>query len=155
MTPRFWLMKTEPTTYSIEDLQRDGVTSWEGVRNYQVRNLMRDEMRRGDKVLIYHSNAKPPGVVGVAEVVREAYPDHHALDPSSHYYAQKATADKNPWVMVDVAFVAQLPRLVSLDELKAAPQLEGMWVLRRGSRLSVQPVDEAHFSAVLALADQG
>lgn len=149
---RHWLMKTEPSTYSIDDLERDGTTCWEGVRNYQARNLMRDDMEVGDRAILYHSNAKPPAAVGVVEIVREGYPDPYAHDPESPYFREGVTPEKNPWVMVDVAFVRRLERPVPLAELKADPQLEGMMVTRRGARLSVQPVDAAHFERVLALA---
>ena len=149
---RCWLLKTEPETYSIRDLARDGATTWEGVRNYQARNSMRDDMKLGDPVLIYHSNASPPGVVGVARVSAEARPDPHAWDPTSKYYDPKASPDVPRWVLVEVAFVEELPRVVTLEELKADPALDGMEVTRKGSRLSVQPVSQAHFERVLALA---
>ncbi len=144
-------MKTEPDVYSIDDLARQKVGGWEGVRNYQARNHMRD-MRRGDLVLVYHSNADPPGVAGVAEVHREAYPDPFQFDPKSEYYDPKSPPENPRWSSVDVAFVEKLPREVGLAELKAAPALEGMEVVRRGSRLSVQPVSAAHFRAVLKMA---
>jgi predicted RNA-binding protein with PUA-like domain len=148
---RHWLMKTEPGTYSIDDLQRDGQTCWEGVRNYQARNLMRDELREGDLVIFYHSNAAPAGAVGLARVCREGYPDPFALDPGSSYHDVRATPEKNPWVMVDVAFVERWADTVALAELKADPALEGMLVVRRGTRLSVQPVQPEHFERVVAL----
>ena len=116
---RCWLMKSEPYVYSIDDLQRDGSTHWEGVRNYQARNLMK-EMAVGDRVLFYHSNAKPPGVVGVARVCRTAYPDHFSWDEGSKYFDEKSTPEAPRWFMVDVEFVEKLPRQVTLDELKAA-----------------------------------
>lgn len=144
-------MKSEPGTYSIDDLERDGETCWDGVRNYQARNFMRDDMRVGDGVLFYHSNASPPGVVGVAEVSRESYPDHTARDPGSHYYDEKATDDDPRWYMVDIRFKRKLWRMVPLNELKADPALEGMTVTTR-SRLSVQPVSREHFEHVLDLA---
>jgi predicted RNA-binding protein with PUA-like domain len=147
----YWLMKSEPGTYSIDDLESDGETSWDGVRKYQARNLMRDEMRVGDRVLFYHSSTNPPGVAGVAEISRAGYPDHTAQDPDSDYHDPKATADDPRWFMVDIAFVRKLPRLVPLDELKSDPALEGMVVTTR-SRLSVQPVEEKHFERVLAMA---
>jgi predicted RNA-binding protein with PUA-like domain len=147
---KYWLMKSEPGTYSIDDLERDGETCWDGVRNYQARNFMRDEMQVGDGVLFYHSNASPPGVVGVAEVSRESYPDHTARDPESHYYDEKATDDDARWHMVDIRFKQKLARTVPLDELKADPALEGMTVTTR-SRLSVQPVSRQHFEHVLRL----
>ncbi len=148
----YWLMKSEPSVYAIEDLERDGRAEWEGVRNYQARNLMRDEMRRGDLVLFYHSNAKPSGVAGVARVVREAYPDPTALDPTSPYHDPRATPEDPRWVQVDLGFVERFERLVPLAALKADPALEGMLVTRRGQRLSVQPVERAHFARVLELA---
>jgi predicted RNA-binding protein with PUA-like domain len=149
---RNWLMKSEPDVYSIDDLESDGETMWDGVRNYQARNFMRDDMRKGDRVLFYHSNASPPGVVGVAEVSREGYPDHTARDPDSHYYDEKATADDPRWFMVDVRFVRKLPRMVTLHEMKDERALGDMVVTGR-SRLSVQPVEEDHFEHVLAMAE--
>lgn len=149
---RYWLMKTEPSSFSIDDLQQRGTTSWDGVRNYQARNLMRDEMKVGDLVLIYHSNAKPTGVAGLARVCKPAHPDFTALDPNDHHYDPKATKENPIWMMVDVEFVEKFPRLVSLDALKANPKLEGMMVTRRGMRLSVQPVDKPHFDEVCRMA---
>ena len=148
---RYWLMKTEPNTYSIDDLEREGRTQWEGVRNYQARNLMR-EMQLGDRVLFYHSSAKPPGVVGEAQVVREAYPDHFAQQPDSPYFDEKASAEDPRWYMVDVEFVRKLPGFVSLETLKGARGLEDMIVTQR-SRLSVQPVTRDEFYIVCALGD--
>lgn len=148
---RYWLMKTEPNTYSIDDLEREGRTHWEGVRNYQARNLMR-EMQLGDRVLFYHSSANPPGVVGEARVVREAYPDHFAQQPDSPYFDEKASAEDPRWYMVDVEFVRKLPGFVSLETLKGAPGLEDMIVTQR-SRLSVQPVTRDEFYIVCALGD--
>ncbi|MFN7142726.1 MAG: EVE domain-containing protein [Myxococcota bacterium] len=148
---RYWLMKSEPDVYSIDDLARDGRTSWEGVRNYTARNWMRDDMKVGDRVLFYHSNAEPKGVAGVAEVVREAYPDPHALDPKSKYYDETAKPDEPRWVTVDIGFLEKFPRVVDLAALKSEPALAGMEVTRRGSRLSVHPVDPAHFAKVLEM----
>jgi predicted RNA-binding protein with PUA-like domain len=148
---QYWLMKSEPGTYSIDDLESDGETMWDGVRNYQARNFMRDEMKKGDRVLFYHSNASPPGVVGIAEVSREGYPDHTARDPDSGYYDEKATEEDPRWFMVDIAFVRKLPRIVPLAELKADAALDDMVVTGR-SRLSVQPVEEEHFRHVVEMA---
>ncbi|MEE8487659.1 MAG: EVE domain-containing protein [Gemmatimonadota bacterium] len=145
-------MKSEPNTYSIDDLERDGRTQWEGVRNYQARNLMRDEMRQGDRVLFYHSSANPPGVAGEARVVRESYPDHFAQNPDSPYFDEKATPEDPRWYMVDVEFVRTLPNFVSLETLKNRKGLEGMIVTKR-SRLSVQPVTRDEFEIVCALGD--
>jgi len=143
---RCWLMKSEPNTYSIDDLARDGRTHWDGVRNYQARNLMR-EMEVGDRVLFYHSNANPPGIVGLARVVKEAYPDPSARDPHSHYYDEKATPEDPRWYMVDIEYVERLPEFVPLAELKEAEGLGDMVVNRR-SRLSVQPVTPDEYEIV-------
>lgn len=148
---RHWLMKSEPDVYSIDALARDGRTSWEGVRNYQARNWMRDDMKVGDKVLFYHSNAEPSGVAGVAEIVREAYPDPHAHDPSSPYYDETAKVGEPRWVSVDVGFVERFSEVLPLAALKAEPALAGMEVTRKGSRLSVHPVDPAHFAKIVAM----
>jgi predicted RNA-binding protein with PUA-like domain len=147
---RYWLMKSEPGSYSIDDLQRDGITHWEGVRNYQARNLMR-EMREGDMVLFYHSNANPPGVAGLARVEREAYPDHFSWDPESRYFDPKSSAEQPRWWMVDVGFVERFPRPLALAALKAEEALSDMLVTGK-SRLSVQPVDKEDFDMVLSMA---
>ncbi len=151
MRAKHWLMKSEPDVYSIDQLEKDGTGSWDGVRNYQARNFMRDDMKRGDLVLFYHSSTKPPGVVGVAKVAREAYPDHTAFDPRHPHYDPKSTPESPIWVMVDLEFVEKFPGTLSLDELKAAPELAGMLVARRGQRLSVQPVEAEHFRIVRRL----
>lgn len=148
---KLWLMKSEPDVYSIEDLERDGTESWEGVRNYQARNFMR-EMAEGDLVLFYHSNAKPPGVAGVCRVSREAYPDDVQFDEKSNYFDPKSKRDDPRWSMVDVTFVEKLDEIVSLQQLKDDPQLDGMRVTQKGSRLSVQPVEKKHFKRVLKIA---
>ena len=132
---KYWLMKSEPTAYSIDDLKHDGSTSWEGVRNYQARNFMRDEMRVGDKVLFYASNADPAGVTGIAEVSREARPEKG--DPT--------------WSMVDIQFVSKFPNIVPLETLKNTKGLENMVVTKKGSRLSVQPVTKSEFEIVVRL----
>ena len=146
---RYWLMKTEPGTYSIDDLARDGRTRWDGVRNFRARNYMK-EMEKGDRVLFYHSSAEPPGVAGVAEVVEEAYPDPSQFDPKSKYHDEKATEGDPRWWLVDIGFVRKLERVVSLTEIKAERSLAEM-VLVNNSRLSVQPVTEAEFRKVLEM----
>ena len=151
MPRRYWLMKSEPDVYSISDLEREGSAEWDGVRNYQARNFMRDDMKVGDGVLFYHSNAKPPGVAGVARVCRTGYPDHTALDPQSDYHDPKATSENPRWYMVDVEFVEKFPELVALDTLKQTAGLEAMMVTKRGMRLSVQPVTRQEFDIVLKL----
>ncbi|MGB0652126.1 MAG: EVE domain-containing protein [Thermoplasmatota archaeon] len=145
-------MKSEPESYSIDDLERDGSTHWDGVRNYQARNAMRDLMLVGDRVIFYHSNAKPPGAVGIAEVCKEAYPDFTAWDPKHHYFDAKSDPENPRWMMVDIRFVEKFERPVPLAELKENPKLDGMPLLQRGQRLSVQPVDAAHFDEVVRMA---
>lgn len=147
-----WLMKSEPEAFSIDDLAaRPGKREhWDGVRNYQARNFMR-EMKKGDKVLFYHSSCPEPGVVGVAKVVKEAYPDFTAFDPESKYFDPKSSPDKPRWFMVDIQFQKKLKRTIALAELKQNPLLEGMQLLRKGNRLSVMPVAESEFDAILAM----
>ncbi|ADE55484.1 EVE domain-containing protein [Coraliomargarita akajimensis] len=151
---KYWLMKSEPDVFSFEDLkQRPGQTEpWDGVRNYQARNFMRDEMKVGDQILFYHSNTNPPGVVGVAEVASSAYPDPSAFDQQSKYYDAKSDPENPRWILVDVKYRADLPRMVSLEEMKAIPELAEMRVLQRGNRLSITPVTEAEFEAIVAAA---
>src|SRR3989338_3805297 len=131
---RYWLIKSEPGTYSIDDLKKDGRTSWNGVRNYQARNFMRDGMKKGDLVLFYHSNAEPPGVAGICKIVKEGYLE-----------------ERPSWMMVDVEFVEKFKHFVTLDELKADKKILGMLVVKRGTRLSVQPVGRPHFDEVVRL----
>lgn len=145
---QYWLMKCEPSAYSIDDLARDGRTTWEGVRNYQARNFLRDEVHVGDDVLLCQSNANPPGVTGLARVCKAGYPDHFAFDPRHKYFDPKSDPDNPTWYMVDLAFIAKFPRVIALAELKKDPSLRGMMVLQQGSRLSIQPVAPAHFERV-------
>ena len=147
-----WLMKSEPDAFGIDDLARVKVEPWTGVRNYQARNFMRDQMKVGDRVLFYHSNATPPGVAGLAVVKRTGVVDATQFEPSSPYYDPGSKRDDPRWICVDVEFVEKLPRLIALDELRANPALNGMVLLQKGSRLSVQPVSAAHYKAVLAMA---
>ena len=150
---RFWLMKSEPRVFSIEDLARSSkqTTCWDGVRNYQARNFMR-EMAAGDRVLFYHSNAEPPTVVGVAEVVRIAYPDATQFDKTSHHYDPASALSAPRWDMVDIQYRQTFKTSLSLDQLRREPKLKGMVLLQKGSRLSVQPVTEAEWTVVLKLA---
>jgi predicted RNA-binding protein with PUA-like domain len=148
---KYWLMKCEPSAYTIDDLERDGSTSWEGVRNFQARNFMRDEMKKGDRVLFYASNADPSGVTGIAEIVREAYADQFAMKPGHDYYDPKATKENPIWYMVDIGFVEKFPAVISLETLKSSPGLEDMVVTRKGSRLSIQPVTKQEFEIVSKL----
>ncbi len=153
MLKKYWLMKSEPDVFSLEDLKNspDSTTHWDGVRNYQARNFMRDQMKTGDFVLYYHSNCDEPGVVGVAEVVKEAYPDHSSWDQKSHYFDPKSTPESPRWFMVDIKWKQAFKRLVSLREMKESPALENMRVVQRGQRLSVQPVDKADFDHVVKI----
>jgi predicted RNA-binding protein with PUA-like domain len=153
----YWLLKSEPDVFSFDDLLKAPrkTTGWDGVRNYQARLYLRDGMRLGDLVLFYHSNAAPPGVAGVAKVVREATPDPTQFDPASDYFEPKATPDAPVWVQVHVQAVERFPQLVSLDTLKADKKLAGMEVTRPGSRLSVQVVSRPHFERVVALGRAG
>jgi len=145
---KYWLIKSEPAEYSIDDLARDKATCWDGVRNYQARNFMRDDMHMGDEVLFYHSSTASAGVVGLARVVRAAYSDHTALDRKNKHFDPKSTKEAPIWMMVDIEFVEKFPNLVTLEAMKKAPALEGMGVLQRGQRLSVMPVTKTHFNAV-------
>ena len=150
MAKQYWLMKSEPDVYSIDDLERDGSTHWEGIRNYKARNNMRD-MRVGDEVLFYHSNAKPPGVAGLARVKKEAYPDHFAFEKKSKYYDAKSDPDDPRWSMVDIEFVAKADEVLGLPEIKNDAKLADMELVRYG-RLSVQSVTKAEFERVKKLA---
>ncbi len=147
----YWLMKCEPAAYTIDDLARDGHTSWEGVRNYQARNLMRDEIKVGDGVLFYASNANPSGVTGLAKVSREGHPDHYAWKKGHKYFDNRSTELEPVWYMVEIAFVERFKETVSLATLKARKGLKQMMVTRKGSRLSVQPVLKAEYDIVAGL----
>lgn len=143
-----YLFKSEPNDYSIDDLEKDKQTMWDGIRNYQARNFMRDEMQVGDRILFYHSNHKPPHVAGVAKVVSRPYPDPTQFDENSKYYDPKSTPEKPRWVLVDVAFVKKAKRILTLAEVKADPRLEGIKLAQKGQRLSIQPVSEVHFEYI-------
>ena len=146
-----WLMKSEPDTFSIDDLKARGSEPWDGVRNYQARNFMRDGMRMGDGVFFYHSNCAEPGIVGLAKVASEAYPDPSQFDPKSDYFDPGASRDNPRWMLVDVAFVRKLKRTITLKELQALPSLAEMALVRKGNRLSVMPVTAAEWKIILGL----
>ena len=152
MAKRYWLIKSEPEVYSIEHLEQDGTSGWEGVRNYQARNSMRDDMKDGDLVLYYHSNADPSGVAGVAKVSGPPVPDPSQFDKKSEYYDATSSKDEPRWMMARIAFVEAFANVVPLEVLKADKALTGMPVLAKGQRLSVQPVSPEHFARVLKLA---
>ncbi len=154
MAHAYWLMKSEPSAFSIQDLRKahNRTTSWDGVRNFQARNFMR-AMKKGDQVLFYHSNADPPAVMGIAEVVKEAYPDDTAFDRTDKHYDPRSRPAKPLWDMVDIKLVRSFPRPVGLDRLRQEPRLRKMELLRKGSRLSVQPVRPDEWQIVLKLAE--
>jgi predicted RNA-binding protein with PUA-like domain len=152
---RYWLMKTEPETFSVDDLAAAAraTTSWDGVRNYQARNMLRDEMKRQDQVFLYHSSTAVPGIVAVMEVVKEGYPDKSAFDRKDHHYDPDSDPAKPRWFMVDVRLKQRLARIITLEELRkhATKELKGMVLLRPGNRLSVTPVEPAHWKFILSL----
>ncbi len=153
MARRYWLFKSEPSAYSFDDLVADGVAEWDGIRNYQARNLLRDEVQEGDGVLFYHSNAKPMAVVGTATVVRSGYPDHTAWDPGSEHPDPKSTPEKPLWFMVDIKAEQRFAHPVTMEQLRRAPGLEQMTLLRQG-RLSVQPVAAEEWESVLDMGSK-
>ena len=154
---RYWLIKSEPGEFSFDDLwaAKGRRTAWDGVHNYQARNFMRDGMRVGDLVLFYHSNADPTGVVGLCEIVREAYPDPTQFEPGHPHFDPASERSSPRWMMVDVRATERLPRVVTLAELKSSPRLKSMQVVQRGSRLSVTPVTQAQWNELLRLAEGG
>jgi len=152
---KYWLLKSEPDVFSLEDLKNcsNQTEPWDGIRNYQARNLMRDEMKVGDQAFFYHSRQAEPAIVGTVRVVRDAYPDHTSWDPSSKYFDEKSSPENPRWLMVDVQFESEFSRPVTLKELRSVPELKEMFLLRKGMRLSVQPVTEEEFQMILAIAN--
>jgi len=150
----YWLLKSEPTSYSIDHLrqEKNKTTSWDGVRNYQARNFMRDAMKKGDLAFFYHSNCDEPGITGIVEIVREAHPDLTALDPEDHHYDPKSTSDNPRWVVVDVKFKQKFNKIIPLRTLKDNPRLKELLILRKGNRLSVTPVSKKDWDAIIAMA---
>lgn len=150
----YWLFKSEPDAFSISDLKamKGKKDHWDGIRNYQARNLMRDQMVKGDLGFFYHSSCKVPGIVGIVEVVKEAYPDHTSWDPEAKYYDPKSSPDNPRWVMIDVKFRQEFKEIISLEQLRTIPKLEGMALLQKGSRLSIQPVTKAHWNTIVKLS---
>lgn len=151
MAHKFWLFKTEPNVYSIDDLAKLGTDHWDGVRNYQARNFLRDEIKVGDKVFIYHSRVEPMAIVGLAEVVRDGYPDHTQFDPDSDHPDPKASPDNPRWYMVDIRFVEKFKQPLTRAELQEMPGLENMVLLQKGSRLSIQPVTAEEAEVLFSL----
>lgn len=146
-----WLMKSEPDVYSIDDLQRDGREMWDSIRNYQARNMMRDDMRIGDEIFFYHSSCKEPGIVGIARVASKPYPDPVQFDKKSRYFDAKSDQDDPRWILVDVEFVRKLKRNITLTKIKAEPGLQDMILTRRGNRLSIMPITRQHWNRILSL----
>ena len=148
---QYWLMKSEPDTYSIDDLQSFGVDHWDGIRNYQVRNFFRNQMQVGEQAFFYHSNCKEPGIVGTMEIVSTAYPDHTAFDPSEKYFDSKSDPENPRWLMVDVRYIRHLDRMITLGELRQQKQIADMKLLQRGNRLSVLPLSKMEWQYILEM----
>lgn len=153
---QYWLIKSEPETFGIDHLAKlpKQTDCWEGVRNYQARNMMRDDMRIGDLAFFYHSNCKPPGIVGIAKIVKESYPDHTQFDPDSKYYDPKADSDNPRWFMVDVKLEKKFKHMITLDALKHEPRLKDFALTRKGNRLSVMPVSKHNWDIILSMNSQ-
>lgn len=147
----YWLMKSEPNDYSIDDLERDGMEPWDGIRNYQVRNMFRDDMAIGDDAIFYHSSCKVPGAVGIAKIASDAYPDPTQFDPRNKHYDPKSKQDEPRWLLRDVSFVRKLDRVITLAEIKEHPGLGDFRLTQRGNRLSVFPIEKKHWDLVLGL----
>ena len=154
---RYWLLKSDPESFGFDDLWNSPgrTTHWDGVRNFQARNYMRDEMKKGDLAFFYHSGGDDPAIHGIVEIVREGYPDHTAVDPKDPHYDPRSKGVENPWSMVDIHAIERLGRPVKLSEMRTKPELEGMPLLQKGNRLSVQKVGAAEWNEVLALAKHG
>ncbi len=150
---KYWLLKSEPITYSIDQLERDRLSRWEGVRNYQARNFMTEQMQVDDLAIFYHSNTKPPGAAGICRISQPAIPDFTAWDLASDYFDPASMPDKPRWYMVEVEFVRKFPRLVSLSEMREDPELEGMLLLQKGQRLSIQPLTFEYFQQICNLSE--
>ena len=148
---QYWLMKSEPSEYSIDHLKRDNVEHWDGVRNYQARNMMRDQMKVGDLAFLYHSNCNEIGIVGIMTIHKEGYPDHFAFDPKDKHYDPKSDPEKPRWFMVDVKYKRKMKRVISLQELRDTKGLEDMALVRKGNRLSVMPVSKDEWNLILAM----
>ncbi len=151
---KYWLMKSEPDVFSIDDLKKNKTSPWEGVRNYQARNFMRDDMKKGDIVLFYHSNAKEIGVAGLATVSKESHPDHFAWDKKSKYYDPKSPKENPRWFMVEVKFKEKFPRMVTLGEIKEEKSLKDMRLIQKGNRLSIMPVTKSEYEKIVKMSEK-
>ena len=148
---QYWLMKSEPSEYSIDHLKRDKIEHWDGVRNYQARNMMRDQMKKGDLAFLYHSNCDEIGIIGVMTIHKESYPDHTAFDSKDKHYDPKSDPDNPRWFMVDVKYKRKMKRVISLQELREKNGLEDMALVRKGNRLSVMPVNKDEWNLIIAM----
>ncbi len=153
MAKKYWLVKSEPSVFSIDDLEKskNKTTHWDGVRNYQARNFIRDEMKKGDGVLFYHSNTEPNAVAGYCEVVKESYPDHTQFDPENPHFDPKADPANPPWYMIDIKFVKKFRNPITLGDIKANPKLKKMRLVQKGNRLSVMPVEKNEWDEILRM----
>ena len=147
----YWLMKSEPDAYSIDDLERDGREPWDGIRNYHARNMMRDDMKIGDEVFFYHSNCKEPGIVGIMKIASDPYPDPTQFDRKSNYFDAKSSKDDPRWLLRDVQFVRKLKRTITLAEIRETKGLDGLILTRKGNRLSIMPIERKHWKKLLSL----
>ncbi|QQS35205.1 MAG: EVE domain-containing protein [Ignavibacteriales bacterium] len=156
MSKKFWLVKSEPNIFSLDDLKKskNQTTCWDGVRNYQARNFMRDEMKKGDQVLFYYSSTEPNAVVGICEVVKEGYPDHTQFDPKDDHFDPKADPKNPTWIMVDIKFVKEFKTHVTLDSIRSNPKLKNMRLIQRGNRLSVMPVEKLEFEEIVKMGSK-
>jgi predicted RNA-binding protein with PUA-like domain len=152
MAKKYWLFKSEPGAYSIDDLKKDKKTYWDGVRNYQARNFIRDEMKKGDPVLFYHSNAQPNAVVGLCEIVKSAYPDYTAFESDDKHFDPKSDPENPTWFMVDIKIVEKFKNAVTLEAIKQNPKLKNMRLVQRGNRLSVFPVEKSEFDEIIKMS---
>lgn len=150
----YWLMKSEPDVYGIDHLKKEKKDHWDGIRNYQARNFMRNEMKKGDLAFFYHSSCEEPGIVGIMEIAREAYPDHTAFDPKEKYFDEKSDPDNPRWFMVDVKYKRKLKRNISLQELRSHKSLVDMRLLQKGNRLSIMPVSKSEWEYILKLENK-
>ena len=154
MRKKYWLVKSEENVYSIDNLAKDKETFWDGVRNYQARNFMRDDMKLGDLVLFYHSNSTPNGIAGICEISKEGYPDHTAFDPEDKHFDPKSNESAPTWIMVNVKFIEKFNKIIELSELKSNPKLSKMRLVQRGNRLSVMPVEKEEYEEILKMAER-
>ncbi|MBL1214430.1 MAG: EVE domain-containing protein [Ignavibacteriae bacterium] len=152
MAKKYWLFKSEPNAYSIYDMEKDKTTFWDGVRNYQARNFIRDDMKKGDQVLFYHSNAKPNAVAGICEIIKEGYPDFTAFDPDNKHFDPKSKTDEPAWFMVDIKFIKKFKNAVTLEEIKNNTKLKNTRLVQRGNRLSVFPIKKAEFDEIVKMS---